>query len=87
MEKIYKAVLNMAEKRVVTGPGFVPLAVGEQDNNVVLWYRHVPDALASSPHKHIVRCVMTGESPAAGVYVGTVQMRGLVLHVFVELNA
>jgi hypothetical protein len=79
---IYKYPLTSVETEVSTMPGSEVVYVGEQDGTIMVWIRRPTEAIALGTTMRF-RIFATGEIiPKNAEYIGTVQMRQLVWHVF-----
>lgn len=88
MKVIHKYQLVICEEQIITLPaGYQILSVQEQGDHICMWA--VVDPYNSAPGTAIINIFGTGYAINDDIerqFIGTVQIRGLVWHIFEQLQ-
>ena len=83
--KIFKYVIPFARSQFVTMPiGAQVLSTGAQNGDIVVWAKVNPDAQTTARHFLIYGTGWEFDNLDRYRYLGTVQIEGFVLHIFME---
>lgn len=85
MNIIYKYPLEVISSQIVRLPeGAVPLSVGMQGARIVLWAQSDQSPLVTSREIRLVGTGLPFSFETAHTFLGTVQERGFVWHIFIK---
>lgn len=85
MKTIYKYKLNVIDKQIIKTPQYgIILSVQEQDDQLCLWVQVDTEA---PEVERIIRVIGTGNHlPDNLCYIGTVQQKPYVWHIYEDFN-